>query len=259
MTITHIQTSGSFDKGTNAAGVPVVFASFTSGNLIRVVTTTYEGDVVAGGVTDNKGNIYTKVISQAAGASNNYISEWFTIASSSGATTVTVDRDAAGGASSYETVAVGEYNSSTGWPINPVDTSAGASRTGANPTSPDAVTTAADCVVVASAGDNTSAANYTPPGGAWTNRWLDNVPGDDYNTLATEEQIVTSAGTYNCTWTRPNSGDVCTIIVAYKANVGGGGGGGSAPVYSSVKMSPDGITPMSLNLQGKNKFDFVRQ
>lgn len=249
-----ISTSGSPVLAHNTGGTtPVTLTSPTmaNGRLLVVWAATYSIDTGAGAVSDPvvSGGAWTKVDSQITGGGGVYLSAWWklcnTLDALAGTTTISVDPDPGGGGFDFITVACRAYDSTTGFPVNPVDGSAAkASSTGANPTSPAITTTAAGTVVMAGWTDAVSDAAYTPPGGAWgvvSNDFGQNA----YNALVVLEQIFASTqSSLTVTVTRA-SATFAKMAIAFKEN----SGGGTTPTGSDTGTLGDRVTGIALDGQ----------
>jgi len=214
MTITHAQTVNNHTDGT-ASSIDMVMATMGMDNLVRVRVASFAGDLLASKITDTQSNTYVKVGSvEVPGGSTQWECEFWSFVSAS-ANTITVTT--ATGGNDYLTACVSEYNSTTGWPANPLHTSSSVQRTAVtNPTSSIATTIVADCIVGAHITDFDSNNSYTSPGGAWVNRSADNGTSD-HNALYAEDQIVTATGSYEVAWAVPATTDFGILIAAYHA------------------------------------------
>lgn len=232
MSITHVQTVlvAQTDYASNAA-----FASITvtAGNLIRVRTSTYSGDIAAGGVTDSLGNTYTKAISQdTVSPSGKWAAEWYTVSASSGANVITVDRNAGGGGVHQVSGAASEYSATYGWPADPLHFADSTYNSDSDPTSPNVVVSIDTPVLMgASITDWNSDDPYTAPGGSWTNRQSEQGVGT-HNAFFTEDQIVSASGSYSATWGAAGTIPRAIIVTAYEAAVPNEGAGVVAYSYA---------------------------
>jgi hypothetical protein len=207
--------------------------SVTAGDLIVATVATYDHAAGTGDVTDSNGNTYTRRESQLAGTAS-YLNEFWALAANT--VSLTVSMQANGGATSdFRTGSVTVYRSTNGFPVDPVDTSAAAASTGANPVSPSVTPTAAGTVVRISISDDASNAAYTQPGGSWNDR-VNDYGTFDHNALVVADQFFTSApGATTGTWTRATGPNFTKIAVVYKENAGGGSY--SPPFQSNITVS----------------------
>lgn len=116
MAITSAQAAAATLRSV-ADPVTVAFGSnSTTGNLIEVVIAIEATNRTVSSVTDTLLNTYTASMTlQTVGSARFY--RYYTISAATGANTVSVDLSAA----STTSVIISEWNSSTGWPANPVD------------------------------------------------------------------------------------------------------------------------------------------
>jgi hypothetical protein len=198
--LVQFATTSDSDQGTLAYDTNV------AANNLGVLFTRIGGTSTNSGVTDSLGSTWA-LVRRVSQSTNFNIEMWWTVFGSSGANTVTT------GGGSIGRVQIAEYNGLGAGAV--LDQHNGATNTGTAADS-GAITTTAAGWLFAGLGVNSYPSVDVTNGAGWTNMYKAGIKG------ATEYRAEGSAGTFNGTFTLPESNDWAAIVASFKAAGGGG-------------------------------------
>ncbi len=236
--ISFVQSNSATPQGSfTTVAVPFTLAQ-TAGNLNVVVVGWNDSTSTISGVTDSIGNIYALAaapVVQAGTASQAIYYAKNIAAAGAGANTVTVTFAAA---ALHPDIRIAEYSGLD--PLNPLDTSIGAQGTTTSTSDSGPVVTANpnDLLV----GANIVQSTTTGAGTGYTSRGI-TADGD-----ILEDQVVSTAGSYNATAVLDKIQSWIMQMVAFRA---AGSGGGTVPNIAFLNPT-SGPAGTSVTIQGSN-------
>ncbi|HVO30183.1 MAG TPA: hypothetical protein VMV18_05590 [bacterium] len=218
MSISHIQTLKASPANGNGS---VTLVSVAVGDLIVVTgISNVAGDMTA---PSDGSNTYHPACPEKADSGNGGVSHWYTVATTGGNLTVTLN-----GTSPYTTIIASTYRSTAGWPAGTGAYDQHASGNGSGNTSANAVTSGAtgtraqaselivgSCSTLSTSTCTfTAGTNFTIPTNGKEENGASNMTG------ATEYQTVAAVGTDAATFTEGASDDWACIVSTFMENTG---------------------------------------
>ncbi len=236
--VSFTQSNSATPQGSfTTVAVPFTLAQ-AAGNLNVVVVGWNDSTATISAVTDSLGNIYavaTAPVVQAGTASQAIYYAKNIAAAAAGANTVTVTFAAA---ALHPDIRIAEYSGLD--PLNPLDTSAGAQGTTTSTSDSGLLVTGNPNDLLVGANIVQSATTAAGPG--YTSRGI-TADGD-----ILEDQVVSTAGSYNATAVLDKIQSWIMQMVAFRA---AGSGGGTVPNIASLNPT-SGAAGVSVTIQGSN-------
>lgn len=242
-----LQTASASFSADPTAGATIIVGShhFVSADSSNVVSS----------VTDNAGNTYSLVPNTRRYAGGLYLDIWYAYnVSTTSGLLVTVNYSHPNQTARGVRACIVEGADTS----NPLDLSSGSIQSNSQ-TSTDWVTTgnigtpSTDGQFIYSMLVSSYAPDNIFPGTGYTGLGSYIYNSNEYSEYRIQGTAAPVAATYTIDF---GGGTIVTSAITIKAAGGGGGGGGSS-LYSPTRIYPGGNVPMTLNMQGQNKFRFI--